>query len=115
MTIDELVQKSYEAAREKGFHDEPPNVGEKLMLVVSELAEALEEARSPMGLMRLNLTYTGTDDQGVHKPEGFPIELADAVIRIADLCGALNIGLQDAINTKMAYNQTRPRKHGKSF
>lgn len=49
------------------------------------------------------------------KPEGVAVELADAVIRIADLCGHLGIDLEAAIALKMDYNETRPFKHGKRF
>lgn len=47
------------------------------------------------------------------KPEGAAVELADAVIRIADLCGHLGIDLDAVIEEKMAYNADRPYKHGK--
>lgn len=60
----------------------------------------------------------GHEDQCQHrgkKPEGVAVELADAVIRIADLCGHLGIDLEAAIDLKMAYNETRPFKHGKRF
>lgn len=49
------------------------------------------------------------------KPEGVAVELADAVIRIADLCGHLGIDLDAVIEEKMAYNADRPYKHGKRF
>ena len=49
------------------------------------------------------------------KPEGVSIELADAVIRIADLCGQMGIDLETAIILKMDYNKSRPFKHGKQF
>lgn len=49
------------------------------------------------------------------KPEGVAVELADAVIRIADLCGHLGIDLEEVIEIKMAYNEGRPYKHGKKF
>ena len=49
------------------------------------------------------------------KPCGIPSELADAVIRIADLAGALGIDLDRAIAEKMAFNEKRPYKHGKKF
>jgi NTP pyrophosphatase (non-canonical NTP hydrolase) len=45
----------------------------------------------------------------------FEDELADAVIRIADLCGYLNIDLESHIKAKMRYNETRPHKHGKEY
>lgn len=46
------------------------------------------------------------------KPIGFAIELADAMIRIMDLAGHLGIDLTAAITEKMAYNETRPLRHG---
>lgn len=46
---------------------------------------------------------------------GASFALADAVIRIADLCGHLGIDLEEVIEIKMAYNEGRPYKHGKKF
>ena len=46
------------------------------------------------------------------KPEGFIFELADTVIRIADLCGKLDLELDKAIDLKMKFNKTRPYRHG---
>lgn len=71
-------------------------VPEKLMLTVSELSEAMEAHRK--GLM---------DDKLPHR-SGLEVELADAVIRIADLAGALNLDLGGAIAEKMAFNAHRP-------
>jgi len=42
-------------------------------------------------------------------------ELADAVIRIADLAGYLEINLEEHIKAKMKYNLDRPHKHGKRY
>lgn len=71
-------------------------VAEKLMLQVSELAEAMEGHRK--GLM---------DDKLPHRPM-IEVEAADAVIRIADMCGALGLDLGGAIADKMAFNKVRP-------
>jgi NTP pyrophosphatase (non-canonical NTP hydrolase) len=113
MTLDELVKQSHELAKEKGWWDERPTqalricaIPEKLMLVVSELSEALEEYRSG------NPPHWTYREGPGGKPEGFPIELADAFIRLADLCGALDLDIEDAIETKHAYNEQRPHRHG---
>lgn len=71
-------------------------VAQKLMLAVSELSEALEGHRK--GLM---------DDKLPKRPM-IEVELADAVIRIADLAGALNLDLGGAIAEKLAFNAVRP-------
>jgi NTP pyrophosphatase (non-canonical NTP hydrolase) len=93
-------------------------VGNKLMLIVSELAEAQDELRSGYGVTE---TYYPTsqsglgDVPGVHKPEGLPSELADVVIRAFGLAYEAGIDLSAAIYEKMAYNDTRPYKHGRKF
>ena len=70
-------------------------VPEKLMLIVSELSEAMEGHRK--GLM---------DDKLPHRPM-LEVELADALIRLLDLAGALGIDLGGAYVEKMAYNSIR--------
>jgi hypothetical protein len=55
-----------------------------LVLVVSELSEAYEEYRKP----DITITQIYIKDG---KPEGFPIEVADAYIRVLDLMGALDV------------------------
>lgn len=70
-------------------------VGDKLMLIVTEIAEAKEGHRK-----------SRMDDHLPHRPM-IEVELADAVIRIGDLAGALGIDLGGAIVEKLAYNATR--------
>ena len=74
---------------------ETRNVGEILMLIVSEVAEAMEGHRK--GLM---------DDKLPHRSM-LEVELADAVIRIADLAGAKGFDLGGAIAEKRAFNASR--------
>lgn len=71
------------------------NIGEMLMLIVSEVAEAMEGARK--GLM---------DDKLLHRPM-LEVELADAVIRIMDLAGGAGLDIPGAIAEKLAYNAQR--------
>ena len=63
----------------------------------------------------LTLTEPKNDLSGRFPRNYYPPDMADAVIRIADLCGHLGIDLEAAIDLKMAYNETRPFKHGKRF
>lgn len=170
--ISTLALKVHATAKAKGFWDVDRNRGEMLMLVSSELAEALEEHRDNKGTFYF--------DEVSAKPEGIVVELADAVIRCLDTlghsyngsAGALversrkmqshNAGLYkltdnfgenllavtailirakinvawladvivmcerlsdslnaesiwDVIDLKMAYNDTRPHKHGKAY
>lgn len=56
--------------------------------------------------MALEMAKTGS------KPEGVPIELADVIIRVADMCGRYGIDLEAALRIKQVFNRTRPRKHG---
>lgn len=71
-------------------------VAQKLCLIHSEISEAMEGHRK--GLM---------DDKLPHRPM-IEVELADAVIRIADLAGALGLDLGGAIAEKIAFNAQRP-------
>jgi NTP pyrophosphatase (non-canonical NTP hydrolase) len=107
--IRKLSKEIHENAREKGWwpegDDDVNNIPEKIALVHSELSEALEEYRNhriPDGIYMDNPS----------KPEGFGIELADAVIRIFDLAEYLQIDIQECIEVKMDYNKTRPQRHG---
>jgi len=106
MTINELVDKSHANAREKGFWGDPPTPLESMALVTSEISEAVEELR------KVDPAWSWIPKPG--KPEGVDIELADAVIRIADFCGFHGIDLEFAIQAKMAYNREREFMHGKA-
>ncbi len=45
--LNELAKQFHERAKAKGFWDEPKETGTLLMLMVSELSEALEADRKP--------------------------------------------------------------------
>ena len=48
------------------------------------------------------------------KPEGYPTELADIIIRTLDLAYMLGIDIDAAVQEKLAFNATRGHKHGKT-
>lgn len=79
------------------------DIGSKLCLIHSEISEALEFVRD-------GGPYDATLIDG--KPEGVVVELADTVIRIMDLCGALGLDLEAAILQKLEYNRGRKHRHG---
>lgn len=95
---------SHKAAKESGWWTDLTtsedltqnfNIAEKLCLIHSEVSEAMEGHRKgPM------------DDKLPHR-EMLEVELADAVIRIGDLCGALGLDLGGAIAEKMEFNSKR--------
>ena len=125
MTINEGIAKSHNTAVEKGFWDKEWNLGEKLMLVTSELGEALEADRTGkyanIKKFKEFLTsgkYTSEEYVAAFKEnlkDSFEDEMADAIIRLFDLAGKMNIDLEFHIQHKMNFNSTRDKLHGKKY
>lgn len=101
--INEMVDAVTKNAKDKGWENSW-NIFEKLALCHSEISEALEELRD--GSKPTDIYFLDG------KPEGFPIEIADTVIRLMHICGHYGINLEEALNIKMEYNKTRPYRHG---
>lgn len=102
--IDYLVDRCYQSSKKAGWWNDkdgndirsnPYTFSNKLMLIVSELAEAMEADRKDL-----------MDSHLPHR-KGIEVELADAVIRICDLAGAYDLDLGGATEEKFLYNQSR--------
>jgi NTP pyrophosphatase (non-canonical NTP hydrolase) len=110
-TLTEWQYDVWKVSEDHGFHAAEINsIDTKLMLIVSELAEAQDEIRSGHGPTEVYYKSEEPD-----KPEGFPVELADALIRILDLAEIVGIDIAAMVDLKTAYNETRPYLHGRKF
>lgn len=108
MIISEIQKEVHQNSIDHGFWEDEPNFGEKMMLIVSEVAEAFEHYREGQDI--IEVFYVRGE-----KPDGVPIELADIIIRVLDLAERYNMNMEDAIRIKHHYNKTRPYKHGKKI
>ena len=98
--LNTLGQEIYQNAVEKGFYEHKPSFAERIALMHSELSEALEADRKDL-----------MDDKLTHR-KGTEVELADCLIRILDCAAYMGMDIDGAVKEKMAYNKTRPYKHG---
>lgn len=102
MELNKLANDIADWRQEKGFYTPCSLQSEKerdlmlgkLMLVVTEVAEAAEAVRH-------------------YDMMNFIEELADTMIRLLDICGTVGIDIDDAIRNKMIVNKSRPKKHDK--
>lgn len=93
--INNLTTLCHSLSREAGWHDNPREVGTMIALIHSEVSEALEGFRKDLN-----------DDHLPHRKNA-EVELADAVIRICDLAGLLQMDIGGALIDKLKYNQNR--------
>ena len=119
-SLGDLAKEIHKQAVAHGWWDDERSFPEIVALCHSELSEALEEYRSAKPAQYVVIETVGekpvieTDPQGFgeRKPEGIAVEMADCIIRILDWCGKKGIDIDDVVERKMAYNETRPYKHG---
>lgn len=139
MDVDEAAVEIHKTARDHGFWDKERNFGEMLMLVTSELAEALEEDRDgnptvyfkcrscgywqmeepagdEMHYIALGVPCPSTEPL---KPEGALVEVVDAIIRLLDTgqdqASRTRWTIGGVMRMKMDYNEQREAMHGKKY
>ena len=105
-TFNSLSSDIHDWAKRKGFWQsgQERNDGEMIALMHSELSEAVEAIR-----------HGNPPDDKIPEFSGYEAELADCIIRIMDTAAARGLRVAEAIVAKMAYNESRPYRHGKKF
>ena len=125
MNLTEMSLRIHAGNVDRGFYEHPATFPDRCMLIVSEIAEAVEAHREG------RTTQHGDVDQACRMSamEMAPFvgffkdkvkdtvedEIADAIIRLLDLSGYLNIDIDAHVTAKLAYNSTRPIRHGKAY
>lgn len=126
LNLNQFSKEVYEANKLKGFDVAKENMGQTLMLIVSELSEALEahqkgnEARADLferSCFSSNpaISKTFKESFELYIKDTFSDEIADTFIRLFDLCGAFEIDIDKHIELKMHYNALREYEHGKNY
>jgi NTP pyrophosphatase (non-canonical NTP hydrolase) len=103
--LTQLIQTIHKNSIDHGWYDKERSFGDITALIHSEVTEAFEEYRNGHDPQEIYFSEGG-------KPEGVGIELADAIIRILDYCGAAGIDIDECIRIKHEYNVSRPYRHG---
>lgn len=135
--FDSLVDHAHATALKKGFYDEKrnfqdmldsslsgPSVTVEAAATYTLMQEWLKSTAEQAAIARMHSELSewlegirkNPDTRDSHCPEflSAEIEAADLIIRVMDTCGEMGYRLGAAILAKMAYNQTRPHKHGKN-
>lgn len=114
-TLDEMQAEVYSNNVAHGWFEEDRSVGDDVALLHTEVSEMFEAYRVT-GLSDATDVVRGLGHQRtLPKPEGFGSEVADVFIRLLDTCQRRGVDLEFEYQRKMAYNRTRPYKHGKNL
>jgi hypothetical protein len=130
-SLNKIRDEAFAYTEKQGFRVSRTNLGEYLMMVVSGLSEALEADRNgkwwdghityDVGNGELGIGISNDVEPHLIQKEHYENDvrgtveekLADTIIRICGIAGVYNIDLDWHVAAKMAYNKTRPYKHGK--
>lgn len=114
-TLNDLANQAYEINVKKGYYKSPINIPENLLLIHSEVTEAMEADRKdryyPMTKAQKDVLMgwiNESDFKESYKQTvkgSFEEEMADIIIRTLSLCAHLKIDINYHVNAKIRYNQ----------
>lgn len=119
-TIEEMQLEVWENNVAHGWFEADRSVGDDIALLHTEVSEMFEAYRVT-GLADATKDFQAGPREPFRpldfmpKPEGFGSEVADVFIRLLDTCQRRGVDLLWEYERKMAYNRTRPYKHGKNL
>ena len=93
--LTDVAEDIHHRNRTAGWYDKPREDGTMMMLMVSEIAEAMEGNRKDL-----------MDDHLPHRKME-EVEMADTIIRILDYCGYKGFDIGAAVDEKLTYNANR--------
>lgn len=116
-TLNDWRDDVHAQAVRAGWWSKPTDtIPAKLLLVHSELSEAVEAMRDarpcPKGAPDVDYDDLRAVTRWNGKPEGFAVEIADTVIRLLDLAGQIGLDLDALVQMKHEFNATRAERHG---
>lgn len=104
--FDHFAAAIHRLQSQKGFHDERHSVAHLMGMVMTELAEAVEDDRKDLaaGPSEKIAPFTRMEE-----------EIADAIIRLLDFAGLHKLRIGPAIVAKIIFNAGRPHKHNRKY
>lgn len=114
--VNDLAEQIFQVNEEHGFWEEGVIPGDgllipKLLLIVSEVVEALD-------VFRNSYDDADIDPQSGMTPmqeADFAEEVSDAIIRALDLSAGYQLDIGDVTISKIETNRHRPHRHNKRF
>lgn len=100
-----IMAEGLQTIKDKGLFVDEEDFLHALFMVVEELGEAGKAYRDNGPMQEIWYSIEG-------KPEGVPVEIGDAIVRLCVIAAKYGMPLEQAIKEKMAFNKTRPHRFG---